>query len=235
MTKHEVVSHERWTEARKDILRREKDFTRMRDELSAARRALPWERVEKPYVFQGPGGERTLAELFDGRRQLVVYHFMFGPDWEKGCKSCSFWADGFDGIPAHLAHRDVTFVAISRAPLAKLQAFARRMGWSFPWFSSGGCDFNFDYGVSFDERDAAEKRPTYNFGTQHPEGTEMPGVSCFICDDDGAVFHTYSTYGRGIDILNPAYAFLDVAPLGRDEDALPFTMSWVRLHDEYDR
>ena len=233
MTKHERVSHDEWLRARKDLLQREKEFTRQRDQLSAARRALPWERVEKTYVFQGPDGDRTLGELFAGRRQLLVYHFMFGPDRERGCKSCSFWADGFDGIPVHLAQRDVSFVAISRAPVDRLQAFARRMGWTFPWFSSGKTDFNFDHGVSFAEDDVAAKRLAYNFGTSRPEGTEMPGVSCFIRDDDGAICHTYSAYARGIDILNPAYCWLDLTPLGRDEDGLSDSMEWVRLHDEY--
>lgn len=228
-----VVAHEEWLQARTDLLRREKELTRLRDEIAAARRALPWERVEKDYVFQGPEGDVALSGLFAGRSQLLVYHFMFGPDWEKGCKSCSFWADGFALAPAHLAQRDVSLVAVSRAPLERLQAFARRMGWTFPWVSSGRTDFNFDYGVSFDARDVEEQRLAYNYGTSRPHGGEMPGFSCFARDDDGAVHHTYSTYGRGLDPMNPAYQLLDLTPRGRDEDALPFPMSWVRLHDEY--
>jgi predicted dithiol-disulfide oxidoreductase (DUF899 family) len=228
-----IVSHEEWLRARTELLQREKELTRLRDELSAARRALPWERVAKSYVFQGPAGDVTLPDLFAGRRQLLVYHFMFGPDWERGCKSCSFWADGFNGTPAHLARRDVSFAAISRAPLEKLQAFARRLGWTFPWLSSGTCDFNFDYAVSFDERDVAEQRLAYNFGTSRAFQTEMPGLSCFYRADDGTVLHTYSTYARGIDVLNPAYQLLDLAPRGRDEQGLSFPMEWVRLHDEY--
>jgi len=228
-----IVPHGEWLEARVELLRREKELTRLRDELAAARRALPWERVTKDYVFQGPDGDVSLSGLFAGRRQLLVYHFMFGPDWEKGCKSCSFWADGFNLVPAHLAQRDVSFVAVSRAPLETLQAFARRMGWTFPWVSSGQTDFNFDYGVSFEAREVDEQRPAYNYGTSRPHGTEMPGFSCFACDDAGAVHHTYSTYGRGLDPMNPAYQLLDLTPLGRDEESLPFPMSWVRLRDEY--
>jgi predicted dithiol-disulfide oxidoreductase (DUF899 family) len=228
-----IVSHEEWLRARVDFLQREKELTRLRDELGAARRALPWERVTTEYVFQGPDGAVRLADLFAGRRQLLVYHFMFGPDWEKGCKSCSFWADGFTLAPAHLAQRDVSFVAISRAPVERLQAFARRMGWTFFWVSSGGNDFNADYAVSFEARDVEERRLAYNFGTSRPEGTEMPGLSCFWRDDDGTVCHTYSTYGRGIDAMNPVYQLLDVTPRGRDEDGLPFPMAWVRLRDEY--
>jgi predicted dithiol-disulfide oxidoreductase (DUF899 family) len=228
-----IVSHDEWLRARIELLAREKELTRLRDDLAVARRALPRERVTKEHVFEGPHGDVTLSDLFAGRSQLLVYHFMFGPDWERGCKSCSFWADGFQATPPHLAARDVSFAAISRAPLAKLEAFARRLGWSFPWFSSGKTDFNLDYGVSFAERDVTAKRPLYNFGTSRPEGTEMPGLSCFVRGDDGAVLHSYSTYGRGIEAFNPTYQLLDLAPRGRDEGALSFPMAWVRLHDEY--
>jgi predicted dithiol-disulfide oxidoreductase (DUF899 family) len=233
MTEHKVVSRDEWLAARRQLLAKEKEFTRARDRLSAERRALPWERVEKKYVFHGAAGDETLAQLFGDRSQLLVYHFMFGPDWDEGCKSCSFWADSFNLIPSHLAHRDATFVAISHAPYQKLQAYAKRLGWSFKWVSSAGSDFNHDYRVSFAQRELDEKTPSYNFGTDSPKQTEMPGASAFYKGGDGAIYHTYSTYGRGIDILNAAYNWLDIAPKGRDEDKLPFTMSWVKRRDEY--
>jgi predicted dithiol-disulfide oxidoreductase (DUF899 family) len=233
MTSHQVVSHEEWTEARKALLAREKEFTRLRDELSRARRDLPRERVEKDYVFEGPNGRETLADLFDDRSQLVVYHFMFGPDWEKPCESCSFWADNFNGIIPHLNQRDVTFVAISRAPLEKLQARAKRMGWTFKWVSSLGNDFNFDYGVSFTPEQVASGEIPYNYGKHKAHGSEMPGISVFFKDEAGRIFHTYSCFARGLDMLNTAYHYLDLVPKGRDEDGLPFTMNWVRLRDEY--
>jgi predicted dithiol-disulfide oxidoreductase (DUF899 family) len=233
MTSHQVVSHEEWTEARKALLAREKEFTRLRDELSRARRDLPRERVEKDYVFEGPNGRETLAGLFDDRSQLVVYHFMFGPDWERPCKSCSFWADNFNGIIPHLNQRDVTFVAISRAPLEKLQARAKRMGWTFKWVSSLGNDFNFDYGVSFTPEQVASGEIPYNYEKHKAHGSEMPGISVFFKDEAGRIFHTYSCFARGLDMLNTAYHYLDLVPKGRDEDGLPFTMDWVRLRDEY--
>jgi predicted dithiol-disulfide oxidoreductase (DUF899 family) len=233
MTDHRIVSHSEWLDARRQLLAEEKAFTRQRDELSRKRRQLPWERVEKDYVFEGPSGRQTLEQLFEGRSQLVVYHFMFHPDWEAGCKSCSFWADNFNGIGAHLKQRDVTFAAISRAPLAKLQAFAGRMGWGFEWVSSHGNDFNFDYGVSFTPEEVAEGEFTYNYAKSKAYGPEMPGISVFLKTGAGEIFHTYSCYSRGIDILNTVYNFLDLVPKGRDEAELPFTMSWVRLHDEY--
>lgn len=230
----DVVSHEQWIEARKRLLEREKEFTRLRDQLSGERRALPWERVDARYVFEGASGRRSLNELFDGRSQLVVYHFMYGPNEDQHpCKSCSFWADNFERSVPHLQARDVTLVAVSRAPFAKLQAFQKRMGWTFPWYSSAPSDFNFDYRVSFrpDEVDA-EKR-VYNFGTSRTYGTEMPGVSVFYRDSRGQVFHTYSAYLRGIDMLNNTYQFLDLVPKGRDEAGLPHSMAWVRYHDDY--
>jgi predicted dithiol-disulfide oxidoreductase (DUF899 family) len=235
MADHKILSHEAWLEARKEFLAKEKAFTRLRDELSRERRELPWEKVEKDYRFETPNGSRTLAEIFDGRSQLLVYHFMLGPDWEEGCKSCSFWADNYNNIPIHLNHRDVTFAAISRAPLAKIEAYKARMGWSFPWYSSSGSDFNFDYHVSLTPQEIAAGRATYNYRTLQTTNSEWPGVSVFFKDGNGAVFHTYSTYERGLDMLNGAYHLLDLVPKGRDEDKLPFTMQWVRRHDQYDQ
>jgi predicted dithiol-disulfide oxidoreductase (DUF899 family) len=234
MTDHRIVSQKEWLEERMHLLAKEKEFTRARDQLSEARRALPWVRVDERYVFQGPDGEQTLAQLFDGKSQLVVYHFMFDPEWDAGCKSCSFWADNFNGIVAHLAHRDVTMVAISRAPLAKLQAYRQRLGWSFKWFSSFGTRFNADFGVTFKPEELAGNRATYNYGSLERPSGEMPGVSTFYKGADGEVFHAYSSYGRGIDILNTAYNYLDLVPKGRDEQGLPSPMAWVRRHDEYD-
>ncbi len=230
MTAHPVVSHQEWLAASRDFLAKEKEFTRLRDELSRQRRELPWERVEKEYSFETPAGPETLADLFDGRGQLLVYHLMFGPDWEEACKSCSFWADNFNGIDVHLAHRDTTLVAVSRAPLAKLDAYRRRMGWSFRWVSSGPGDFNFDYGAS---SRPGEADMDYNFGTMKVGPGEMPGFSAFRRGDDGAIYHTYSTYARGVDMLNGAYHLLDLTSKGRDEAGLPFTMDWVRRRDQY--
>jgi predicted dithiol-disulfide oxidoreductase (DUF899 family) len=229
LSEHEIVQHEEWVERRRELLAKEKEFTRLRDELSRDRRELPWERVEKDYVFVGPEGEETLAELFDGRSQLVVYHFMFGPDDDVGCKSCSFWADSFDANVVHLAARDVTFVAISRGPYEKLAAYRERMGWDFKWVSSAPTDFNFDYRVSFAPED--EPNPVYNYGSLSPRGPEREGMSVFFKDDDGSLFHTYSSYARGIDLLNTAYNYLDLVPKGRDEQGQG--QSWVRRRDEY--
>lgn len=233
---HAVVSKEEWLAARKKLLAREKEFTRLRDELNAQRRDLPWERVEKRYVFQTESGPKTLAELFGDKHQLAVYHLMFAPDWQAACKSCSFWADNFNGITAHLAARDVRFTAISRAPLPKLQAFAKRMGWTFPWVSSDETDFNYDYQVSMRPEDQQAGKATYNYVplTGSSNG-EWPGVSVFYKDDEGAVFHTYSTFGRGIEFANAAYQWIDLVPKGRDEASLPLPMTWVKLHDEYAR
>ena len=234
MNEHRIVTGNEWTEARRQLLQKEKEFTRARDELSAARRALPWERVEKEYMFETPRGRASLSGLFDGRRQLVVYHFMLGPDWEEGCKSCSFWADNFNGIDVHLRHRDVTLLAVSRAPFAKIEAYRRRMGWTFPWASSYGTDFNFDYRVSFRPEDVAAGKAQYNYALTQTSMSELPGISVFFRDDAGAVFHTYSCYSRGLDMLNGAYHFLDITPKGRDEDGLPQSMAWVRRHDQYE-
>ena len=235
MEKHIVVSKDDWVTARQQLLAKEKEFTRLRDQLSEQRRALPWERVDKSYVFEGPKGRETLAQLFEGRNQLVVYHFMFAPEAEAPCRSCSFWADNFNGVVAHLNQRDVTFVAVSRAPLPRLQAFAKRMGWSFKWLSSGGSDFNYDYGVSFRPEDLAAGKAAYNYGPNKMQMSDLPGISVYFKDADGQVFHTYSCYARGLDMLNTAYHYLDLVPKGRDESDLPYTMAWVRFHDLYDR
>ena len=230
---HEIVSGEQWIEARRALLAKEKAFTRLRDELSRERRALPWEAVTKDYVFDGSDGKEKLPELFAGRSQLVVYHFMFGPDWDAGCPHCSRWADNFNGIIVHLNQRDTTMVAVSRAPLARLAAYHRRMGWSFKWLSSHGSDFNFDYHVSFTPDELAAKQALYNYVVQDPGVSEREGVSVFVKDDQGRVFHTYSAHARGIDMLNVDYHYLDLVPKGRDEgDRGPF---WVRRHDEYGR
>jgi len=231
---HAVVSRDEWLDARKQLLAREKEFTRQRDRLSAERRALPWVRVDKSYSFQTPAGTRTLAALFDGRSQLIIYHFMFGPDWEQGCKSCSFWADNFNGIDVHLKHRDVTFLAVSAAPLEKLEAFKSRMGWSFTWASSAGSDFNHDYHVGFTPEEMQRDDVEYNYRAIKPPVSELVGVSVFYKDRAGTVFHTYSCYSRGVDMLNGAYHYLDLTPKGRDEGGLRFTQEWVRWHDRYE-
>jgi predicted dithiol-disulfide oxidoreductase (DUF899 family) len=233
MADHQIVSHGDWLAARRQLLTKEKEFLRMRDQLSSERRALPWERVEKRYVFEGPAGEETLADLFAGRSQLIVYHFMFAPDWDAGCKSCSFWADNFNGIIAHLNQRDVSLAAISRAPLQKLRSFAERMGWTFHWVSCARCDFNYDYQVSFKAEDLAHGTSVYNYAPHEGKMTDLPGFSVFLMDEAGGIFHTYSTYARGLDPMNVAYQLLDIAPKGRDEAGLPHPMSWVRLHDRY--
>jgi predicted dithiol-disulfide oxidoreductase (DUF899 family) len=232
---HEVVSKDEWVEARKRLLAKEKEFTRMRDQLSAERRALPWLRIDKDYTFDGPNGRETLARLFGDRSQLVVYHFMFAPEWDVGCKSCSFWADNFNGITAHLRQRDVAFAAISRAPLAKLQDFAKRLGWTFKWVSSHGTDFNYDFEVSFQPEALARGDAIYNFAKLQNANSDMPGISVFTKDESGAVFRTYSTFGRGLDMMNTAYHYLDLVPKGRDEAGQPYTMAWVKLRDLYDR
>ncbi len=229
MAESRIVSHEEWLKARTAFMAKEKEFTRLRDELARQRRALPWERVEKDYVFEAPEGRVTLAGLFDGKSQLIVDHFMFGPDYEEGCPSCSFWADNFNGIDAHLAARDTALVVVSRAPLSRFEPYKRRMGWTFRWVSSAGSDFNYDYGVS---RRPGENLLDYNYGTLQRDADEHPGVSAFVREGD-AVFHTYSTYARGLDSLNGAYQLLDLTTHGRQEEGLPFPMAWVRRHDRY--
>jgi len=232
MERHKVVSREEWLAIRRQLLAEEKEFTRLRDRLSQQRRDLPWVRVDKDYVFEGPGGRETLSQLFDGRHQLAVYHFMLGPGWQEGCKSCSYWADNFNGIDVHLRQRDVSFLAISRAPLPEIEAFKRRMGWAFKWVSSFGSDFNYDYHVSFRPGQSASAEVTYNYAPSNTTMEELPGISVFYKDDDGAIFHTYSCYARGLDMLNGAYHWLDLVPKGRNESG-PHKMTWVRLHDEY--
>ena len=228
----EIVSPAEWLIARKDLLAREKEFTRQRDALSAARRQLPWVRVEKEYIFHGADGRERLSDLFAGRSQLVVYHFMFGPGWEEGCKSCSYLADHFDGANWHLPHRDVTFVVISRAPLAEFEPFKKRMGWRFKWVSSHGNDFNFDYRVSATKEEKAAGKMYYNYETSDLLSDELPGLSVFYRNDHADIFHTYSTYARGLDNLVGTYNFLDLVPKGRDENP-ESTMDWVRHHDKY--
>lgn len=233
MKTHHVVSREEWLEARRQHLKKEKELTRLRDELSRERRELPWVRVDKEYLFEGPNGKETLADLFEGRSQLIVYHFMYGPDWDEGCPSCSFWADNFNGIVIHLNHRDINLVAVSRAPLDQLEAYRKRMGWRFNWVSSYGNDFNWDYHVSFTPEEMEKGEVFYNFGRTSFPSDEAPGISVFYKNENGDIFHTYSCYMRGLDMLNGAYHFMDLAPKGRDEDDLPYTMAWLRRHDQY--
>lgn len=234
MRPNRIVSRKDWIVERKALLAEEKAFTKARDALSARRRELPWVKVEKKYLFEGPDGTESLGDLFDGRGQLIVYHFMFGPDWEEGCPSCSYLADHFDGAIVHLSHRDVAFVAISRAPLEKLEAYKARMGWRFKWVSSLRSDFNRDYHVSFDAGDVANGAVYYNYRTTTFPSDEAPGLSVYRKGESGEIFHTYSTYARGLDMLIGAYNFLDLVPMGRDEDGLPYTMQWIRRHDQYE-
>jgi len=231
MAEHKIVSHDRWVEERQQLLAKEKEFTQLRDELSQARRDLPWERVEKNYIFEGPDGKQTLAQLFGKQSQLIIYHFMFDPDWEAACKSCSFWADNFNGIDVHLKHRDISFLAVSRAPLAKIEAYKKRMGWNFKWVSSFGSDFNYDYQVAFKPEDMASGQVYYNYRKTKAMSPELVGVSVFFKDETGAIYHTYSAYSRGVDILNGAYNYIDLTPKGRDEGER--NQFWVRRHDEY--
>lgn len=231
--KHDVVSRDQWLTARKELLRKEKEATRLRDELSAARRKLPWVKIEKNYIFDSHYGKLALADLFAGRNQLVIYHFMFGPDWKEGCPSCSFVSDHFDGALPHLAARDVSVAVVSRAPLAKIEAFKKRMGWHFKWVSSFGCDFNADFHVSFTDEAMAKGKVDYNYTMQEFPSKEAPGLSVFYRDAAGDIFHTYSTYGRGLEEIMSTYKILDLVPQGRDEDDLGFSMEWVRYHDRY--
>jgi predicted dithiol-disulfide oxidoreductase (DUF899 family) len=228
-----IVSPAEWTAARKEFLAKEKEFTRLRDELSRRRRELPWEKVEKPYEFEGPEGKLTLADLFGTRSQLVIYHFMLGPGWKEGCPSCSYISDHFDGMAIHLANRDVTLAVVSHAPYAEIAAFKKRMGWRFHWYSSFASDFNYDYQVSLAPQDEGKPEVYYNFEMAAFPASERPGLSVFFKDPSGALFHTYSTYARGLDILVGAYNFLDLVPRGRDEAGLKHTMAWVRHHDKY--
>jgi predicted dithiol-disulfide oxidoreductase (DUF899 family) len=230
---HPVVAHEQWLAARTAFLAKEKEFTRLRDELNRQRRELPWERVEKGYVFDGPNGTEVLADLFAGKSQLIVYHFMLGPGRDAGCPSCSFWADTFNGIDIHLRHRDISFLAISRAPLHELESYKRRMGWSFKWISSNGNDFNYDCNASFTPEEIASGKAYWNYRQQKPGDTEAVGISVFYQGPDGQIFHTYSCFQRGVDMMNAAYQYMDLAPKGRDEADQRPTMAWLRRHDEY--
>ena len=235
MEPHKIVSHDEWTAARKAYLLEEKAFSRARDALARKRRELPWERVDKNYIFDTTDGKQSLADLFCGKSQLIVYHFMLGPDWEAGCPSCSLLADHFDGAIIHLAQRDVSFVVVSRAPLRQIEAFKRRMGWRFKWVSSFGSDFNYDYQVSISPQEKAGGKVMYNYELiENFPSEERPGASVFFKNAAGEVFHTYSTYDRGLDILIGAYNFLDLAPKGRDEEGLAWSMAWVRHHDRYE-
>jgi predicted dithiol-disulfide oxidoreductase (DUF899 family) len=230
---HRVVSHEEWLTAAKSFLATEKAFTRARDKLSRRRRELPWEAVTKEYSFEGPDGRKTLAELFGDSSQLIVYHFMFSPADDEGCLHCSFWADTFNGTDIHMQARDISFVAISRAPLRKIQAFKKRMGWSFQWLSSHKSDFNYDFKASFTPAEVESGEPVFNHSTLAPGMPDREGASTFYKDPAGKIFHTYSTHGRGIDMLNGAYNFIDLTAKGRDEDGLPGTQDWVRYHDRH--
>lgn len=231
---HQVVSHEKWLAARIALLAKEKEFTRQREELARLRRALPWEMVEKQYVFDGPNGKETLPDLFGKHSQLIVYHFMFGTEDGEGCPHCSFWADSFNGASIHLPHRDVSFVAISRAPFEKIEPFKQRMGWSFKWLSSSHSDFNFDYQVAFTSEEAHNRTAFYNYARTDPGPLDREGISTFYKDENGMVFHTYSCFARGIDMMNATYQYLDLVPRGRDEQDLPDPQAWVRHHDRYE-
>lgn len=230
---HSIVSREQWLTRRKQLLLKEKELTRARDRISAERRELPWVRLDKDYVFDSPEGKVSLSQLFDGRSQLVIYHFMFGPDWNEGCPSCSFVSDHIDGALAHLAARDVTLAMVSRAPLAKIETFKKRMGWRFKWVSSNANDFNRNFHVSFTKDEMESGKVDYNYKLQEFPSEEAPGLSVFYKDASGEVFHTYSTYGRGLEPLIGTYTILDLVPKGRDEDKLEFSMEWVRYHDRY--
>ena len=230
---HPVMSRAEWLAARKALLEREKELTRLGDQVARERRALPWVRMGKDILFDTTDGRRPLADLFDGRHQLVMQHFMLAPGWEQGCKSCSYMADHTDATLLHLAARDTAFVAVSRAPLDEIERFKKRMGWRFRWVSSHGTDFNRDFGVTFTAEERASGEAHYNFGGT-PPGEEMPGVSVFYKDDAGEVFHTYSTWGRGVEVMMHTYRLLDLTPKGRDEATLDFTMAWVRHHDRYE-
>ncbi len=235
MIKNAVVSADQWIAARKTLLDKEKEFTRARDELTKLRQQLPWEKVEKEYTFDGPDGKETLSSLFGGCSQLIIYHFMFGPDWPEGCKICSMLGDHYQPLTIHLQHRDVALATVSRAPLETLQAYQQRMGWTFKWVSSLGNDFNRDYHVSFTQEELDSGKAYYNYqeGAKFPV-TECPGISSFFKDESGEVFHTYSSYGRGLENFLGIYHFLDIVPKGRNEADLPYPMAWVRHKDQYD-
>ena len=230
----QIVSRDEWVVQRKALLEKEKEWTRLSDRLSAERRRLPWVRVPDDYRFQSEAGVRSLSDLFEGRRQLIVYHFMFGPHWEQGCPSCSFWADQFNPLGIHLHQRDVTLVAVSNASIDKLRAFKARMGWSFPWVSAVESRFSRDFGVTFRREEIEQGQPCYNYRDGASVGEEMPGLSVFYKHPDGELFHTYSCYARGLEVMNSSYSLLDLVPRGRDEAELTFPMAWVRHHDRYE-
>ena len=229
---HKVVPHKEWIAARKRLLNKEKKFSKVRDQLNRERRELPWEKIEKDYVFDGPDGKTSLADLFDRKSQLIVYHFMFGPGWKEGCPHCSFWADHYDSVGLHIGQRDAKLVVVSRAPLKEIRPFKKRMGWGFPWFSSSGTDFNFDFFVSFTPEQIRSGKLYYNYAGLDMDIDEREGVSVFYKDKAGDVYHTYSSYARGIDLLNTTYNFLDLTPKGRDEHP-DHAQDWVRYHDDY--
>lgn len=230
LEKHKVVSEKEWIEARQSLLQKEKELTRQKDEVARLRRELPWVKVEKEYVFEGPNGKESLRDLFDGRSQLVVYHFMFGPGWGEGCQGCSFLADHIDGANWHLPHNDVTLIAVSRAPYEEFMPYKERMGWKFKWVSSAGSDFNYDYHASYKREDLDAGPVFHNYVVQKLQGEEQPGLSVFYKDENGDIFHTYSSYERGGDILIGAYNYLELVPKGRNEEQ---TMDWMKRHDEY--
>jgi predicted dithiol-disulfide oxidoreductase (DUF899 family) len=232
-SKHKVVSKKEWLAARKALLVKEKKFTHLREQLAQQRRQLPWVKVEKDYVFDGPKGRETLSDLFDGRSQLVVYHFMFGPDWGEGCSHCSFWADHYDGMGVHLNQRDVSFVVVSRAPLAEILPFKKRMGWDFKWVSSFGNDFNYDFHASFRPEEIEKGSIFYNYENVAMDMTDREGISVFFKDKKGGIFQTYAAFARGIDMVNTTYQFLDLVPKGRDENPED-PQDWVRYHDRYE-
>ena len=232
-TEHSIVTPSEWLAARKELLVEEKRLTRQMDAVSAKRRALPWVKIEKDYQFDSRRGRVSLAELFSGKSQLVIQHFMLGPGWGEGCPSCSYMADHTDGMLPHLAARDVTMMAVSRAPLAEIDAFKKRMGWSFEWVSSNGSDFNHDFHVSFTEKEVASGKVDYNYTRQPFGSTEAPGISVFQKAADGLIYHTYSVYGRGVELMMGTYRILDLTPKGRDEDNLESSMEGVRYHDSY--
>ena len=227
-----VVSREEWIIARQALLKKEKEFTHLREQLAEQRRALPWEKVDKEYAFETQQGKQTLADLFGDKSQLVIYQFMFAPEWEEGCPHCSFWADHYDGMLPHLSRRDVSFVVVSRAPLEKINRFKQRMGWSFKWVSSGQTDYNYEYQASFRQADIQRKSVFYNYTTSGMNLTDREGISVFYKDENRDIFHTYSTYARGIDAVNPTYQFLDLVPMGRNETPKN-PQDWVRHHDRY--
>jgi len=234
MTDHKIVSEAAWTDARKKLLAREKELTDLQEKIAEERRALPWVKITKEYVFDTPRGKKTLSQLFDGRSQLIVYHFMYGPDWKEGCVGCSFLADHIDGANQHLMHHDVTLMAVSRAPLEKLLAYEKRMGWKFPWASSAGSDFNYDFHVSFTKDQIAKGNATYNFEPYSGDMEDLHGTSVFIKDKDGAIYHTYSAYARGDERSLGTYMWLDITPNGRNEGEGGNLTNWVKRHDQYE-